>query len=81
MLFQLATAFMLAHPYGVPRVMSSFEYNRANDYEGPPHNGDMSIKTVTLSGLACTGGWSCEHRYIFLFVTMCDDVDMTMCDV
>ncbi|KAH9519908.1 hypothetical protein Btru_071218 [Bulinus truncatus] len=61
--YKLATAFMLAHPYGVPRVMSSYEYNRANDYEGPPHNGDMSIKSVTLSGLSCTGGWSCEHRW------------------
>ncbi|KAK0060763.1 alpha-amylase [Biomphalaria pfeifferi] len=61
--YKLATAFMLAHPYGMPRVMSSFEYNRANDYEGPPHNGDMSIKDVTLSGMICNNGWSCEHRW------------------
>lgn len=25
--YVMATAFMLAHPYGIPRVMSSFEFN------------------------------------------------------
>ncbi|XP_059153132.1 alpha-amylase-like [Physella acuta] len=61
--YKLATAFMLAHPYGMSRIMSSYEYNRANNYEGPPHNDDMSIKNVTLSGMICTNGWSCEHRW------------------
>lgn len=27
----LAVAFMLAHPYGIPRVMSSFDFNRSAD--------------------------------------------------
>lgn len=58
----MAVAFMLAHPYGFPRLMSSYEYNRANDYEGPPHNGDMSTASVQLNGMTCTNGWSCEHR-------------------
>ena len=62
--YKMATAFMLAHPYGMPRIMSSFEYNRAHDYEGPPHYGDMSIKHVTYHGdLTCGGGWACEHRW------------------
>ena len=62
---QLATAFMLAHPYGVPRIMSSYEYNRANNWEGPPHNGDFSIKDVSInSDLTCGNGWSCEHRLV-----------------
>jgi len=62
--YKAATAFMLAHPYGVPRVMSSYEYNRANNWEGPPHNGDYSIKDVGInSDKTCSGGWSCEHRW------------------
>jgi len=62
--YKLATAFMLAHPYGVPRIMSSYEYNRANNWEGPPHNGDFSIKDVSInSDLTCGNGWSCEHRW------------------
>ncbi|XP_005103373.1 alpha-amylase [Aplysia californica] len=61
--YKLATAFMLAHPYGFPRVMSSYEYNRANEWEGPPHNGDMSTKSVTINGMICGNGWACEHRW------------------
>lgn len=61
--YKMATAFMLAHPYGMPRIMSSYEYNRANSDEGPPHNGDMSIMTVGHTGMICNGGWSCEHRW------------------
>jgi len=61
--YKMATAFMLAHPYGVPRLMSSYEYNRANNWEGPPANGDGSIKDVTHSGMSCGNGWTCEHRW------------------
>ncbi|XP_055895484.1 alpha-amylase-like isoform X1 [Biomphalaria glabrata] len=61
--YKMATAFMLAHPYGMPRVMSSYEYNRANNYEGPPHNSDMTTASVQMSGMRCTNGWSCEHRW------------------
>lgn len=61
--YKLATAFMLAHPYGLPRIMSSYEYNRANNWEGPPHNGDMSTKDVTVSGMICGNGWACEHKW------------------
>ncbi|XP_012937452.2 alpha-amylase [Aplysia californica] len=61
--YKLATAFMLAHPYGFPRIMSSYEYNRANDWEGPPHHGDMSTKSVPINGMDCGDGWTCEHRW------------------
>ncbi|ESP02078.1 hypothetical protein LOTGIDRAFT_185931, partial [Lottia gigantea] len=62
--YKMATAFMLAHPYGFPRVMSSFEYNRADNSAGPPHNSDMSIKDVSItSDGTCGNGWSCEHRW------------------
>lgn len=61
-LYKLANAFMLAHPYGYPKVMSSFNF-RGSD-EGPPHNGDMSIKDVSInSDDTCGNGWICEHRW------------------
>ncbi|XP_064597212.1 alpha-amylase-like [Liolophura sinensis] len=61
-LYKLANAFMLAHSYGYPKVMSSFNF-RGSD-EGPPHNGDMSIKDVSVnSDDTCGNGWICEHRW------------------
>ncbi|KAL3892174.1 hypothetical protein ACJMK2_004408 [Sinanodonta woodiana] len=69
--YKMATAFMLAHPYGFTRVMSSYYWdvnyvngNDANDWIGPPTNGDMSIKDVFInSDLSCGNGWICEHRW------------------
>ncbi|XP_046578603.1 alpha-amylase-like [Haliotis rubra] len=62
--YKLATAFMLAHPYGFPRVMSSYDFNRANPDQGPPQNSDMSTKPVTIkSDMSCGNGWTCEHRW------------------
>ncbi|XP_045181184.2 alpha-amylase-like [Mercenaria mercenaria] len=61
---KIATAFMLAHPYGFPRIMNSFHWNRQNDWEGPPHNSDMSIKDVLVNvDMTCGNGWVCEHRW------------------
>merc|ERR1719461_2287530 len=41
-LYQLANIFMLAHPYGYPKVMSSYYFDHHD--QGPPssfvHNGD-----------------------------------------
>ncbi|GFN77719.1 alpha-amylase [Plakobranchus ocellatus] len=61
--YKLATAFMLAWPYGIARIMSSYEYNRNDNSAGPPHNSDESIKSVTINGMVCGNGWSCEHRW------------------
>jgi len=67
-LYELATIYMLAHPYGYPRIMSSY-YFHAHD-QGPPktdvHDGH---------GLHCGGSsmlvkeshgkrWVCEHRWM-----------------
>jgi len=58
-LYQLATVFMLAHPYGYPKVMSSY-YFTSHD-QGPPsqsvHSGGGNV--------ACGNGqpWVCEHRW------------------
>lgn len=63
--YKMATEFMLAHPYGFTRVMSSYKWNRniqggddINNWQGPPHNGDMSIKGATIqSDMSCGNGW------------------------
>ncbi|XP_060569354.1 alpha-amylase-like [Ruditapes philippinarum] len=68
---KIATAFMLAHPYGFPRIMSSYRWNRnlqggddKNNWQGPPHNGDMSTQSVGInSDMTCAGDWVCEHRW------------------
>lgn len=51
--YDLAVAFMLAHPYGYPLVMSSYAFD--NDQQGPP---DVS----PLSAGGCDAAWICEHR-------------------
>ncbi|XP_067845729.1 pancreatic alpha-amylase-like [Heptranchias perlo] len=70
-LYKVAVAFMLAHPYGLTRVMSSFRWNRyfvngkdLNDWMGPPSYSNGSTKAVTLNpDTTCGNGWVCEHRW------------------
>jgi len=53
--YLLANVFMLAWPYGYPKVMSSFEFD---DREaGPPQ-----AAPVAPDGQSCNAGWVCEHR-------------------
>ncbi|MCH8276762.1 MAG: alpha amylase C-terminal domain-containing protein, partial [Bacteroidetes bacterium] len=61
-LYDLGLVYMLAYPYGRPRVMSSFEF--ATRRQGPPALEDESIKRVHgADGLNCARGeWVCEHR-------------------
>ncbi|WP_406044098.1 alpha-amylase family glycosyl hydrolase [Micromonospora sp. NBC_00898] len=54
--YALAEAFMLAWPYGVPQVMSSFAFT--NSDQGPP--ADSGGATTAVS---CGNGWVCEHRW------------------
>ena len=51
--YDLAVAFMLAHPYGYPLVMSSYAFE--TDQDGPP---DVS----PLEAGGCDAAWVCEHR-------------------
>jgi len=57
-LYTLANIFMLAHPYGYPKVMSSYYFDSHD--QGPPkspvHDG---------SNVNCGNGhpWVCEHRW------------------
>ncbi|KAM9280757.1 pancreatic alpha-amylase-like isoform 3-T3 [Cariama cristata] len=70
-LYKMAVGFMLAHPYGFTRVMSSFRWPRSfvngqdvNDWMGPPSNSDGSIKPVTINAdTTCGNDWVCEHRW------------------
>ncbi|XP_021339726.1 alpha-amylase-like [Mizuhopecten yessoensis] len=55
--YKLATTFMLAHPYGFTRLMSSYNFDRSNTDQGPPHHGD-TINDVTINGdQTCGNGW------------------------
>ncbi|XP_058794696.1 alpha-amylase 2-like isoform X2 [Phymastichus coffea] len=69
-LYKMAVAFMLAHPYGHPRIMSSFDF--ANPSQGPPADNKQNILspdpiTGDLPNGAdanfCGHGWVCEHRW------------------
>jgi alpha-amylase len=69
-LYNLANVYMLAWPYGYPKVMSSYDWPRnvqlsggkhrdLNDWMGPP-----SDSSGNTNDAACfSGGWICEHRW------------------
>lgn len=53
---------MLAHPYGMPRVMSSYEFNDFT--EGPPDDAKENILSPTINADgSCGSGRVCEHRW------------------
>jgi alpha-amylase len=54
--YALAEAFMIAWPYGVPSVMSSFAFSNAD--AGPP-----AASNGTTTAVNCSSGWVCEHRW------------------
>lgn len=65
-LYDIANVFMLAWPYGYPKVMSSYDWGGDNDNRGPPHNGNGDTSDVYNSDgtLNCFyDKWKCEHRY------------------
>ncbi|XP_077507988.1 pancreatic alpha-amylase-like isoform X2 [Amblyomma americanum] len=70
-LYKMAVAFMLAWPYGLPRVMSSYRWPRyfregrdINAWIGPPSDEAWRIKPVVrLRDDTCGNGWVCEHRW------------------
>uniref|UniRef100_A0A3B1IPC1 alpha-amylase n=1 Tax=Astyanax mexicanus TaxID=7994 RepID=A0A3B1IPC1_ASTMX len=62
---QDAVALMLAHPYGVTRVMSSFRWTvtiqRRMDHRS---YGDGTNQAVPINAdSTCGDGWVCEHRW------------------
>ena len=70
-LYKMAAAFMLAHPYGITRVMSSYYWEEdwhedkdQNDWIGPPSDGNGNTLPVIVNpDLTCGNGWICEHRW------------------
>lgn len=65
-LYDIANVYMLAWPYGYPKVMSSYEWGGSNDNLGPPHDGGGNTANVHNGDgtLNCFSNmWKCEHRY------------------
>ncbi|WP_215609245.1 alpha-amylase [Leptothoe spongobia] len=57
--YKLANVFMLAWPYGIPKVMSSYDWPKdLGNWVGPPT--DEQGRTLPVS---CGNGWICEHRW------------------
>jgi alpha-amylase len=52
--YELANIFMLAWPYGYPKIMSSYRFSDSD--QGPP-----SAQPVDEQG-NCSAEWVCEHR-------------------
>ncbi|WDE03255.1 alpha-amylase family protein [Thalassomonas viridans] len=60
-LYDLANVFMLAYPYGYPKVMSSYDYHGNNDAGGP------GVPVHNNGTLECFGdNWKCEHRWSYI---------------
>ncbi|MFT7560485.1 MAG: alpha-amylase [Flavobacteriales bacterium] len=60
-LYDLANVFMLAYPYGYPKVMSSYEFNGDTDRGAP------GVSVHNNGNLECFGGdWKCEHRWSYI---------------
>ncbi|XP_037950210.1 alpha-amylase-related protein [Teleopsis dalmanni] len=60
--YKMATAFALSYPFGITRVMSSFDFSDRD--QAPPANADGSIKSPEFNSEgACINGWVCEHRW------------------
>ncbi|KAI0028576.1 glycoside hydrolase superfamily [Vararia minispora EC-137] len=56
--YTLAMIFSLAHPYGTPTILSSYNGFENND-AGSPDGG-----AGTCSGNGGSNGWFCQHRWI-----------------
>jgi alpha-amylase len=67
-IYELATIFMLGHPYGYPKVMSSyyFENHDQGRPEGPVHDMDRLACTPSADAMEKPvrgRPWVCEHRW------------------
>jgi alpha-amylase len=61
-LYDLANIFMLAWPYGYPKVMSTFAFD--NGDQGPPSDGEGHTRPIYQDGQPdCFEEWICEHRW------------------
>ncbi|XP_055920446.1 alpha-amylase A-like [Eupeodes corollae] len=60
--YKMAVAFMLAYPYGIPRIMSSFDFKHSDDAP-PSSNGNDILSPIFNQDDSCGNGWICEHRW------------------
>jgi alpha-amylase len=64
--YRLAHVWMLAQPYGYPKVMSSYGFDPVTGRDaGPPTEADGTSATVVCAATmeaAQPGDWVCEHR-------------------
>ncbi|KAK0174983.1 hypothetical protein PV327_008769 [Microctonus hyperodae] len=61
-MYKMAIAFMLAHPYGIPRIISSFAFH--NKDQGPPSDiHENLVSPLSIKTGSCVEGWICEHRW------------------
>lgn len=61
-LYKMAVAFMLAHTYGLPQIMSSFAFDFPD--QGPPADSQNNIISPVINDDgSCGDGWICEHRW------------------
>jgi alpha-amylase len=64
--FRLANVWMLAQPYGYPKILSSYAFSRpTQNAMGPPSDANGNTNDVTCAGsleTATVGEWVCEHR-------------------
>jgi alpha-amylase len=60
--YVLANIFMLANPYGLPKIMSSFEFKKP--FDGPPQDEEHKITSPEINEREqCERPWVCEHRW------------------
>lgn len=60
-LYDLANVFMLAYPYGYPKVMSSYDFHGDTDAGGP------NVPVHNNGNLECfASNWQCEHRWSYI---------------
>ncbi len=64
--FRLANVWMLAQPYGYPKILSSYAFDRPGQNSmGPPSDAAGVTKDVVCASsleAARVGDWVCEHR-------------------
>lgn len=60
--YKMATAFNMAYPFGIKRLMSSFAFDTSD--QGPPAdtNGNLISPVINPDG-TCSGKYICEHRW------------------
>ncbi|XP_039956551.1 alpha-amylase-related protein-like isoform X1 [Bactrocera tryoni] len=60
--YKMANAFALAYPYGIMRVMSSFDF-QDHDQAPPADENEQILSPEFDADGACVNGWICEHRW------------------